>query len=596
MDTIFGNPNIAPYRITDLPRLTANVSELLQYSGQIPVSEDGEDVMFFWLVYNTTALPPKAHPSHPNRKLLVWFNGGPGCTSLDGVFLENGPYAFTENNDVGRREWSLTRSAVMLYIDQPLGTGYSYARTQSYSRTYEQSTAVFAQFLANFYTLFPELKPFGLYLGGESQAGVYLPYIAQELLRRTQENVNGYAFPLKGLIIGNGWIDPLHQYPAVFEFSKAHQLHATSIEPKVNGLLAKCMHDYESRTPRIGNTVCEHYVTQFLKLSSPEPGKCYNTYDYRLIDSYPSCGMNWPPKIHEFTKYFRDPDVWRALHVDRQTWSNWIECNTKVGHYLENTTERPGVTLLPELLEQLPILFVAGDKDILCNYMGVEAMVDNMHWNGQTGFRRQGLWTWEVADQPAGYYMADRNLTYVRLFNASHMAGVDKPRELYDLMTRFMHTDRKNLPFKSRIIKTLSPRTGKPVSTPPSSGHFLAGTIAATLIIFALIGLGLFLYRRYQRRVRSRMGEYASLDHAGMDMAPAMRAGLDNSITATLGKQLPGSALLHNPKAPTQDIQLSDLVYQDDFLLDDGTASEATDPDDEDAPTTSKRTGKHPRH
>lgn len=46
--------------------------------------------------------------------------------------------------------------------------------------------------------------------------------------------------------------------------------------------------------------------------------------------------------------------------------------------------------------------------------------------------------TWSVEDQPAGTWVSSRNLTYVKLFNASHMAPYDVPHAAHDMILRFM--------------------------------------------------------------------------------------------------------------------------------------------------------------
>ena len=59
--------------------------------------------------------------------LVIWLNGGPGCSSLLGLLLENGPCLI---NDDGRstrlNPYSWTEEAHVLYLDQPAFAGYSY--------------------------------------------------------------------------------------------------------------------------------------------------------------------------------------------------------------------------------------------------------------------------------------------------------------------------------------------------------------------------------------------------------------------------------------------------------------------------------------
>lgn len=105
--------------------------------------------------------------------MLVWLNGGPGCSSLDGLTSENGPLAFYANLTVpNENPYSWTKLANVVYIDQPVGTGYSDGSDQA--TTNAQVTADFYSWLTAFYEVFPALKSKGTHLIGESYAGVFV--------------------------------------------------------------------------------------------------------------------------------------------------------------------------------------------------------------------------------------------------------------------------------------------------------------------------------------------------------------------------------------------------------------------------------------
>lgn len=112
---------------------------------------------------------------------------------------------------------------------------------------------------------------------------------------------------------------------------------------------------------------------------------CVNNYDVRLTDTHPACGMNWPPDLNDITPYLGRDDVKNAFHATRKE-GGWQECNGNVGANFWVTTSKPAVLLLPSLLEKVPILFFAGEQDLICNHVGIERMIDNLEWAGQTGF------------------------------------------------------------------------------------------------------------------------------------------------------------------------------------------------------------------
>lgn len=77
-------------------------------------------------------------------------------------------------------------------------------------------------------------------------------------------------------------------------------------------------------------------------------------------------------------------DVVRALHADAKS-ESWAECRGRVSSEFNGNAAPSGITLLPGILEKIPILLFAGDQDFICNYMGIESMIQAMTWGGATG-------------------------------------------------------------------------------------------------------------------------------------------------------------------------------------------------------------------
>jgi carboxypeptidase D len=188
--------------------------------------------------------------------------------------------------------------------------------------------------------------------------------------------------------------------------------------------------------------------------------KCYNMYDVRLFDDYPSCGMAWPSDLSNVTPYLRRDDVVQALHINRDKRTGWTECAGAVSGSFRARHSKPSIRLLPGLLEAgLPILLFSGDKDLICNHLGTEDLIHNMAWSGGTGFELSpGVWApkrdWTFEDEPAGIYQEARNLTYVLLYNSSHMVPYDYPRRTRDMLDRFIGVDIASIggsPADSRI-------------------------------------------------------------------------------------------------------------------------------------------------
>lgn len=152
------------------------------YAGQMPTSRDEseweESKFMFWLF--------KPHKPVASDTLTLWFNGGPGCSSMHGGLFENAPvstahypagYPKTElNPPLLANEWGWTKATNMMYVEMPQGVGFSFGPTPM--SEFDVGADVYG-FLLNFYETFPEFNDKKLFLFGESYAGYYVPSIGK---------------------------------------------------------------------------------------------------------------------------------------------------------------------------------------------------------------------------------------------------------------------------------------------------------------------------------------------------------------------------------------------------------------------------------
>ncbi|GAA6061343.1 hypothetical protein JCM10212_004824 [Sporobolomyces blumeae] len=437
------NVSAANFFIPNLPGQPAS-SQLVQYAGHLPsapikngrVDTDSDAHLFFYLVRNR-------HIADKERTLL-WFNGGPGCSSFDGALMEVGPLRLVPSGNGQLQEatapWN--EYANVIFIDQPVGTGYSYVSTNEYVHELPEAAAHVVKFLENFYKVFPEFQNHQTYLGGESYAGQYIPYIAQAILASHLPT----SSTLQGLLIGNGWIDPYNQYPAYLDFALDAGVikKGTEAESVVKKQVERCMTSQDKlgrKNVRIHSGVCEGIlgaITDSTIQSVNGQNMCVNNYDVRLTDTHPACGMNWPPDLTDITPYLSREDVKSAFHATRHA-GPWTECNGRVGSAFYTPISAPSVTLLPELLERVEVLMFAGAEDLICNHVGIERMIDDLEWNGEVGFGNSTKpQDWYVNGKNAGTWQSARNLTYVKILEASHMVPYDQPLAAHDMFLRFV--------------------------------------------------------------------------------------------------------------------------------------------------------------
>lgn len=92
----------------------------------------------------------------------------------------------------------------MLFVDQPVGTGFSKAKIIDYVKNETEIAEDFYLFMTKFVETYPEFKGRPLYITGESYAGHYIPSISAYIHKQQNVDLN-----LQGFAIGNGWTDPL---------------------------------------------------------------------------------------------------------------------------------------------------------------------------------------------------------------------------------------------------------------------------------------------------------------------------------------------------------------------------------------------------
>ena len=150
---------------------------------------------------------------------ILWTNGGPGASSMFGIFVELGPLLLNEDSlhtDEYKRtkiptlyynEYGWTQLGSVLMFDWPPPVGFSYCDDPAGGGKScgpwddERMATVQYAALAGWYDLFPERRPNPLYLTGESYAGIYVPKLAQQILAHKDPKV---LPQLKGFAVGDG--------------------------------------------------------------------------------------------------------------------------------------------------------------------------------------------------------------------------------------------------------------------------------------------------------------------------------------------------------------------------------------------------------
>ncbi|KAK3017294.1 hypothetical protein RJ639_006398 [Escallonia herrerae] len=181
-------------RIEGLPG-QPNVS-FTQYGGYVTVNESAGRAFYYYFT--------EAQHSKQSLPLLLWLNGGPGCSSLAyGAMQELGPFRVnSDGKTLYKNKFAWNHAANVLFVESPAGVGFSYSNTTSdYVHNGDKRTAADNYvFLLNWLERFPEYKGREFYISGESYAGHYVPQLAHTILSHNKD-ANKSIINLKGIIV-----------------------------------------------------------------------------------------------------------------------------------------------------------------------------------------------------------------------------------------------------------------------------------------------------------------------------------------------------------------------------------------------------------
>lgn len=505
------SPKASDYYVWSLPGLDPSTTQFHEmHAGNIVIKPEHHGSLFFWHVAAQFVVD--------EPKTIIWLNGGPGCSSFDGALMEIGPYRLKDEDTLEDNPGSWNKFSDLLFIDQPVGTGLSTIDTDSYVGDLQEMAEDILTFLDKYFGIFPEKLHSQLYIAGESYAGQYIPYISKAILDRNKLVAQSakkppFYYNLKGVMIGNGWIDPVQQYLAYLPFSYEHGLLESGTEwaNKIERGHIACSEELQNlENVTISVESCDAMVNSILRASNSQSGgQCLNVYDMRYTDSYPSCGMNWPPDLVNIKPYLHKKEVLEALNSYSRSAKGWEECNGQVGDAMrDHMVSSPSVKLLPELVESIEVTMFNGDQDFVCNHLGNENLIKNLFWKGQQGFSEKAETIhWNVSDEPAGTVVSDRNLNYVLFYNSSHMVPYDNPEASLHMVNALLGI--KDWAGDDELTH-VSPGVGFPshkdgdadklVSDATWRAYYRAGETALVVVLIIVLIFGFSIWRSRTRR------------------------------------------------------------------------------------------------
>ncbi|KAJ6593553.1 serine carboxypeptidase [Mycena capillaripes] len=383
--------------------------------------------------------------------VIFWTNGGPGCSSSMGLFMELGPCRISPNGTTTVHAESWNTNSNLFFVDQPIGVGFSYADYGETVSTTEEAAKDMAAFVFIFFEHFSKFKGRPFHMAGESYGGRYIPVFAAEVYDQNAKLVEAGFTPinLNSVMIGNGITDFYHQLSSVYDM----QCTSASVPPIMD--IATCV-QMKQMIPRCQKWLKKSCLDHFDQIDC---GAAMNFCEGQLEGPFWSTGVNpydisrecdgglgetlCYPVTSLIRSYLDRPDVRGMLGVDASLTSNFSSCSGKVGRaFTEKLDEyRNTQHYVAALLERgVRVLIYVGTYDWICNWVGNERWTIAMEWSGQNEFSRKELKPWgaEKGIRRIGLARSAKGLTFATVEGAGHMVPYDKPKEALELVQRWL--------------------------------------------------------------------------------------------------------------------------------------------------------------
>eukprot|EP00884_Botryococcus_braunii_P019093 jgi/Botrbrau1/5868/Bobra.0366s0047.1 len=443
------------------------------HSGYLDVDPDKESKMFF--VYYEAQTGNFAE----DTPIIVWLQGGPGCSSMIGNFYSLGPYWVDNNLQLKENPGAWNRHYGLLFIDNPIGTGFS---ELGHATIPEDEDHIATDLYAAILSFFREYKAYRkrpLFIMGESYAGKYVPslghYILQQMEEHGQLSVTTKRGPLqhrrsipergrrlgppnfflKGLAIGNGLTDPASQclrhadtayYMGIID--DRQRLEALQRQLEVASLIFAGL--WQTAWERRSDLLA------FIKAS----GGLGTTLNYRRIGDYDDSNL--------VEKYLNKPSVQEALGARNIT---FVACSSDVERVLGPDVMKTVAPLIPEILEHVPLLLFQGQDDPQDGPAINDPWIRHLIWSGSRGFLETKRELWRLpshleeaqdgttARKPdpkgdvVGYWRSFDTLTHVVIRNAGHMVPHDQPLVSQAMVERWVEEVMNTKPEPSLVAE-----------------------------------------------------------------------------------------------------------------------------------------------
>ncbi|XP_046403551.1 venom serine carboxypeptidase-like [Ischnura elegans] len=395
---------------------------ITSYAGYLTVNKEFNSNLFFWF------FPSEVDVS--KAPVILWLQGGPGASSLFGLFTENGPFFIEKDNATLKlRDYSWTKSYSLIYIDNPVGTGYSFTESDHGYATNETTVGKdLYNGIIQFFQLFPELQRNDFYLTGESYAGKYVPALAYTIHSNIQ--TAPFKINLMGLAMGNGYCDPERM------MNPGDYMYQIGLVDEKARLYFKGKEELALKYMRENDWIAAFKVMDETMDSDLSPYKSYFynvtgfTFAYNYLHDHEESTFG------DLGVFVQSLEFRKAVHVGNRPFDGGSGI---VERYLMADVMQSVKPWVEELLDAgYKVLVYNGQLDIAVPYPLTVEFLRALNWKGSEEYLEAKREKWMVGEFLAGYSKTAGTLTEVLVRNSGHMVPTDQPKVAFALLEDFL--------------------------------------------------------------------------------------------------------------------------------------------------------------
>jgi len=368
------------------------------FYGYVPLASPSDQL--FYTLYpqpNATAMTP----------LVVWLQGGPGASSQFGNFDELGPMDVNLNP----RNTTWLTLASLLFIDNPVGTGWSYTFTNSFCTSDQEIGDGLVLGLRGFYEQHPEMISAPLYLFSESYGGKMVTFFATALVAAMQNNSFVPGVKLHGVAIGDGWVSPVSCMAAYPKYLSALGLITADDVAVLNADAANAGNAMEA-----GNGAL---ATYYWGVQQNHIGKMTGGVDFYNVLQYTDNSPDITPLMKGWFRQQLGDLVPANFTFNAQ--------GNDVFSALQDSFMRDSVAEVDSLLQsEVPVVVYNGEIDLIVAPLCANDWIRTLQWRDMSKFNKAPRVLQKASDgTPQAMRQRYKNLDQWTVLRAGHMVPAD---------------------------------------------------------------------------------------------------------------------------------------------------------------------------